>query len=251
MQIEEIPGGSSLMRHVMRLSFLALLGIGACIAVMALTVPLGFAARTAGFVMPVEVTLSGTVWQGKVAIGRHEAAWDTRLWDSIMALGWVADLRVRGPDTDLAGRWVVRPNGGTLAPLRGRMGWELLEAVMPGLEITCTTTADIDVTSAAISRDARAAAGQVRLAAGTCARTDGTVTDVPLPALVADIATTADGVGMTITGVDAPEVALGALLVTPDDRLRVTVFAVGAAMVPGLPRTGDSQIELPLALFTQ
>jgi hypothetical protein len=102
-----------------------------------------------------------------------------------------------------------------------------------------------------VAADARAATGQVRLAAGTCARVDGTVTDVPLPALLADIATAPEGVGLTITGIDAPGTPLGNLLVTPDDRLRVTVHAAGAAMVPGLPQGGDSQIELPLALFAQ
>jgi hypothetical protein len=201
--------------------------------------------------MPAEITLSGTVWHGKAVMGRHEAAWHSRLSDSVAAWGWVADVQVRGPDTDLSGRWVVHPDGGMLAPLRGRMGWPLLETVMPGLEITCATIADVDVTRVAVSGDDRVAAGQVRLAAGTCARVDGTVTDVPLPALVADIGTTAEGVGMTISGVDAPDVPLGNLLITPDDRLRVTVFAAGAAMVPGLPSSGDSQIELPLALFMQ
>jgi hypothetical protein len=251
MQIEEIPGGSSLMRRAVRWSLVALLGLGAGAVTMAATVPLGFAARMAGVVVPEGVTLSGTVWHGVAGMQGHQAAWDSRVWDTVMALAWVADLRVTGPETDLVGQWALRPGWATLTALRGRMGWALLDAVMPGLEITCATTADVDVTSAAISADTRAATGQVRLAAGTCARVDGTVTDVPLPALLADIATTAEGVAITITGVDAPGVPLGNLLVTPDDRLRVTVFAAGAAMVPGLPSGGDSQIELPLALFTQ
>jgi hypothetical protein len=218
---------------------------------MAATVPVGFAARMAGVVLPADVTLSGTLWQGMAVMKGHQAAWDSRVWDSVTALAWVADLRVTGVDTDLTGQWALRPGGATLAPLRGQMGWSLIDAVLPGLEITCATTADVDVISAAITPDSRTATGQVRLAAGTCARVDGTVADVPLPALVADIATTADGIGIDITGTDAPGVPLGNLLVTPDDRLRVTVSAAGAAMVPGLPVGGDSQIELPLGLFTQ
>lgn len=251
MQIAETPGGTSLKRRVVRWSLVALLGVGAGLVTMVATVPVGFAARMAGVVVPEGVRLSGTVWHGAAAMQGHQATWDSRVLDSITALSWVADLRVSGPETDLAGQWALRPGAGTLAPLRGRMGWALIDAVMPGLEITCATRADVDLASAMIGTEARAATGQVRLAAGTCARVDGTVRDVPLPALVADIATTPDGVGVTITAIDAPGTPLGNLIITADDRLRVTVFAAGAAMVPGLPSSGDSQIELPLALFAQ
>jgi hypothetical protein len=218
---------------------------------MAATVPVGFAVRMAGVTLPEGVRLSGTLWQGVATMQGHQATWDSRVWDSVTAFAWVADLRVTGPETELAGQWVLRPGRATLAPLRGRTGWALVDAAMPGLEITCATTADVDLASAMVSADARTATGQVRLAAGKCARVDGTVSDVPLPALLADIATTPDGIGVTITAMDRPGVPLGTLLVTPDDRLRVTVHAAGAAMVPGLPQSGDSQIELPLALFTQ
>ncbi len=252
MQIEEAPGGSSLMWRAVQWSLVALLGLGAGAVTLVATVPVGFAARMAGVVLPADVALSGTLWNGIADFAQgHRATWDSRVGASVRARAWVADLRVTGPETDLTGQWALRPGGATLAPLGGRMGWSLIDAVLPGLEITCATTADVDVARAEFGPDNRAATGQLRLAPGTCARVDGTVTDVPLPAVVADIATTADGVGIAITGVDTPGMALGNLLVTPDDRLRITVFAAGAALVPGLPSSGDSQIELPLALFTQ
>jgi hypothetical protein len=252
MQIEEAPGGSSLMRRLVQWSLVALLGLGAGVVTMASTVPVGFAVRMAGVAVPADVRLTGTVWNGAADFAQgHRAVWDSRAWDSAIAIAWIADLHVTGPETDLAGQWALRPGDATLARLRGGMGWSLVEAVMPGLEITCATSAEVDLVSVRVAADGRAAAGLVRLAAGTCARVDGTVGDVPLPALLARIATTADGVGIDITAVDAPDVPLGNLVVTPDDRLRVTVFAAGAAMVPGLPGSGDSQIELPLALFTQ
>jgi hypothetical protein len=250
MQIEEAPGGSVL-RRVMRWSLVALLGLGAGGVALVATMPLGFAVRMAGVVLPAGVTLSGTVWRGQAALAGHRAAWQTLPGRSVMAGAWVADLRVTGPETDLAGQAALRPGGARIAPLAGRVGWPLIDAVMPGLEIRCATTADVDLAEARIRAGDRAATGQITLAAGTCARVDGTVKDVPLPAMVARIVTTADGVGMALAAVDAPGVALGNLLVTPDDRLRVTVHATGAAMVPGLPVTGGSQIDLPLALFAQ
>jgi Type II secretion system (T2SS), protein N len=219
---------------------------------MAATMPLAFAVRLAGVAVPDGVALSGTVWNGKATLLGYRASWDSRGWPSLVARGWVADLQISGPDTALAGQWVLQPGRVTIAPLAGQMGWSLLDAVMPGLEITCTTQASLTLTTATLAPPPqRQATGRVQLAAGTCARRDGTITDVPMPALQADIVTTAEGVGLTLTGVDAPAVPLGNLLITPDDRLRVTVHAAGAALVPGLPASGDSQIELPLALFMQ
>ena len=238
---------------------MALLGLGVGGVTVVATAPLAFAVRTAGVVLPEGVALSGTVWNGTALMRGHRASWQSRAWASVAALAWVSDLRISGPDTALTGQWRLGPGGVTLAPLTGRVGWSLLEAVMPGLEIRCATVAEVNLTTVTLARtqaQAQAqvqvqATGQIQLAAGTCARVDGTVTGVPLPALLADIATTVDGVGVNITGLDAPSVPLGALLLTPDARLRVTVHAAGAAMVPGLPSTGDSQIELPLALFVQ
>lgn len=218
---------------------------------MAATLPLGFAARMAGVAVPADVALSGTVWDGAAAARGYRAVWDSQVWPSVMAAGWVADLHINGADTDLAGQWLLRPGTATIAPLRGRMGWALVDAAMPGLEIGCDTVADVDLGRVSLIQTMRQAMGRVHLAEGTCARVDGTVTDVPLPALLADVDTSADGVRIAVTGVDAPDVPLGQLLITPDDRLRITVHAAGAAMVPGLPASGDSQIELPLALFTQ
>lgn len=217
---------------------------------MAATAPLGVAARMAGVVMPADVVVSGTLWHGAAATRGHLATWDSRVWESVLARRWVADVRVTGPETELAGQWALRPGAATVAPLRGHMGWSLIEAVLPGLEIGCRTTAEVDVARAEVAPDARSASGQLRLAAGTCARVDGTVTDVPLPALIADITTTADGVGIAIKGAEAPGLPLGTVVMTPDNRLRVTIFAAGAALVPGLPVGGDSQIEIPMALFS-
>jgi hypothetical protein len=250
MQIEEAPGGSSLMRCAVRWSLVALLGLVAGLVTMAATMPVGFAVRIAGVGLPADVRLTGTVWAGAADFaGHHRATWDSRISGSVLALAWVADLRISGPQTDLSGQVALHPRRAVVAPLRGRMGWSLIDAVMPGLEITCATTADVEIAAAEIGADGRSATGQIRLAPGLCARVDGTVIDVPLPALMADIATTPEGVGIDIVGVQTPDVPLGTLKITPDDRLRVTVFAAGAAMVPGLPSSGDSQIELPLALF--
>ncbi len=217
---------------------------------MVATLPVGFTARMAGVVVPDQVRLTGTVWNGAADLAPGlRAEWQSKPMALITGLAWEADVLLMGPDTRLTGRAQLRPNEARLAPLQGQVSWALVDALMPGLEVSCATTADLDLQQVVMGPDGRMASGQVRMAKGRCARVDGSITDVPLPALLASIDTTDAGIGVDVTAVAAPGLALGQLLITPDDRLRVTVFAAGAAMVPGLPTGGDSQIELPLALF--
>jgi hypothetical protein len=231
-------------------SLITFLGCTAAGVAAVATMPVATAARMAGVVLPEGVVLTGTVRQGAAGFAAgHQVSWQTKAGQSVRQMGWAADVQIAGPDSLITGQMLLRADSVSLAPVQGQIGWALLAALLPGMEITCTTRADVNLTALAQTGDGRIAEGQINLAAGTCARVDGTVVDVPLPALVARISTTADGIALDATGADRPEVPLGRILVTPDDRLRVTVFAAGAAFVPGLPVSGDSQIELPLQLF--
>ncbi len=218
---------------------------------MTATMPVGVAARLAGVQTPPDVTLSGTVMNGMASLRGYQARWQLQVRASLAARAWVMDVRLTGPQTDLVGKVVLRPARAEIAPLTGRAGWSLVDALMPGLDIRCETVAVLDVAHIAIGSGLRRAAGQIGIGAGTCERVDGTVTAVPLPALDADLATTDEGIRLGIVAVNAPDIPLGNLVLTTDDRLRITVHPAGAAMVPGLPVGGDSQVELPLALFTQ
>lgn len=248
-QSKENTGATSRKWRWMGWSLVVLLGLGAGAVTVVAKMPLASAAAYVGAAVPADVTLTGTVWNGVIDTRAHRLTWQGRGWLTLMARGWVADWQITGPETSLVGQWVLRRETAILAPVTGQMGWALVDAAMPGLEIACNTTAEVDLGIVTLTPTRRHATGKVQLAAGTCARTDGTVKDVPMPALLADIVTTPEGVGIAVTRVEAPDVPLGNLLITPDERLRVTVHAAGAAMVPGLPVSGDSQIELPLALF--
>jgi hypothetical protein len=251
MQTEGSLGGTSVIRRVMAWSLIAVLGVGAGVVTMALTVPASTAVRLAGIALPPDVELAGTALQGVARLRGYEVQWGTLGWPSVKAFSLLADLQIGGPDMQLAGQIRLQPGQVQLAPLQGQIGWSVVEAFMPGMEIRCQTKADVDVEDITVWQDGRRAVGMLQLAAGTCDRVDGTVTGVPLPALTGGLATTDAGVQLVIAGQDAPETPLGNLLLTPDNRLRITVHPAGAAMVPGLPVGGDSQVELPLALFTQ
>jgi len=219
--------------------------------------PVRFVAHQVGFPDsgPMAASrLSGTVRQGRMQIdGGHEMTWTLRPGASLLALGIVADWRLAGPGSDLAGRVVLRAGGTDIGPLAGVAGWPLVAAVMPNLPIACTGQARLAAVELRLNGSARSGSGSVTTPAGECARIDasvgGTVGPVPVPALHGQITTQPDAVHLLVTPQDGPRVALLTARLTTANRLVITVHREGAALVPELPGTADSELDLPLSIL--
>lgn len=220
----------------------------ACAVALAATLPAQVAARWAGAPAPVS-GLGGTLWTGRLQLAAgHALHWRTRPLASLAAAALVAELRLDGPGTALQGEVRLRP-GGLRGGLAGTAGWGLVEAVGPGFPIRCDARATLRLDRIEIGRAGRAAAGRIVATSGRCARTDGSITDVPMPALVADVTTAAAGIALRLAAEADPAVPLAEVLLTADDRLQITVRQAGAALVPGMPADGDSVLDLPLAVL--
>jgi hypothetical protein len=220
-----------------------ILGLGAFAVALVATMPVQFAADMAGVTVK---GLSGTLWQGQAQMDAgHVTKWDVAVRDSVLTTTLIFDVGVTGPQTTLHGRVALTPSQVVVGPLAGQAGWPLIAAVMPGLEITCDSVADVRIGTLTMVAPRRGV-GQVTVNEGFCDRVDGTVTRVPVPALVADITTVDDGIEAVVTSDAVPLVTAR---ITNGDRALVTIHAAGAAMVPGLPSSADSQIDLPLALI--
>ena len=194
--------------------------------------------------------LSGTIWQGRMLVdGGHEATWTLRAADSLWALGLAADWRVAGPGTDLAGSVVLRRDGIDLGPLSGVAAWPLVAAAMPGLPISCTGQARFAAVNLQVDKDLRLGSGTVTTDAGDCTRRDGASDLVPTPALHAQISTLDGAIEVLITPQDGPRVALVTARLTAEDRVVVTIHSAGAELVPGMPSTQDSELDLPLSVL--
>ena len=64
--------------------------------------------------------ISGTIWNGEVGIaGGSIARWQFAPLRSLVSLGYAADWRVTGPDTDLGGRALAGFGGMTLDKVSG------------------------------------------------------------------------------------------------------------------------------------
>ena len=196
--------------------------------------------------------VSGTLWTGAAQIdGAHRVAWETSALESLRRMTVVVNWRLTGPGTDLTGRVAVplppRADQAELDRVDGTISWPFLEAVLPGLQIRCDPQATITSLRVALTPGLRKGEGSLTIPAGTCARTDGAVAPVPTPALAVILASDAAGLVGVLTQAGVPEVPLATGRLTNDDRIIATIHAAGAALVPGMPSSADSEIELPLS----
>jgi hypothetical protein len=210
------------------------------------------ASVAAGYVVPpVKINgYSGTVWAGAAEMaGGHSLRWRVDLPGSLAALGVVLDTGLRGPGTELAGRVTVRGIRGEdlrLDGLSGPVAWPLVAAMAPRLAIACDAAVAVSDVSLASLGGVRSGAGSLRAGPGACVRSGREMTPVPVPALAARLATEPAGVRAVLTRAEAAETPLAEAMLTAQDVLVVTVFAEGAALVPGMPASGETTLEFPL-----
>ncbi len=181
--------------------------------------------------------------------GGHELTWTLRSLQSLWALGLAADWRLAGPGTDLSGDVILRREGLNLGPFSGAVGWPLVAAVMPNLPISCTGQARFAAVALDVEGALRSASGTVTTAASECSRDEAGAEAVPAPALHAQISAQDDAVIVLVTPQDGPRVPLVTAKLTAADRLVLTIHRAGAELVPGMPSTQDSELDLPLAVL--
>ncbi len=248
---------STSLRHQTRIvalvSLVLFLGLAAFAGSLIWYMPIRFVAHQAGLPKAGPMAadrLSGTIWQGRMQIdGGHEVTWTLRPGASLWMLGLAADWRVEGPGTDLSGKVVLRSDALGLGPLSGVASWPLVAATMPGLPFSCTGQARFAAVELRVESNLRTGSGTVSTPTGECARIDGKGDAVPTPALHAQISTLEDAIQALVTPQDGPRVALVTARLTSADRLVITIHQAGAALVPGMPRTADSELDLPLSIL--
>lgn len=193
---------------------------------------------------------SGTIWQGRMQIGDgHVLSWTLRPGASLLAFGFAADWQVAGPGTDLAGRAVLWADGADVGPMSGVASWPLVAAALPNLPIFCNGQARFAAVKLRLTNMERLGSGVITVPPAECVRADGSMPPTPVPALHAQISTQPGAVNVLVTPQDGPRVALLTAQVTAADRLVITIHREGAALVPGMPSTSDSELDLPLSVL--
>lgn len=213
--------------------------------------PARFAAKQIG--LPLEtLQVSGTIWNGYARLGdAHMLSWQTSGWESLRRMAVVVNWHLEGPQTDLTGRIAVplppRADRAELDAVRGNLGWALVEAALPGLPIRCEAMAVFDGLQVNLAPGVRTGEGMISAPKGRCERRDSDMPPVPTPALTAAINSDGEGLAAVLLQTDLPQTPLATARLTNTDRIIVTIHPAGAALVPGMPSSADSVIELPLA----
>lgn len=228
-----------------------LLGVAAFAISLVVYMPARFAAQNLG--LPAgRVTVSGTIWNGSAGFdGDHTVTWETSGWESLRRMTAVVNWRLTGPGTEVTGRVSVplppRADRAVLDAVDGNVSWPLIEAAMPGFAIRCEAMAKIAGLRLSLDPGLRTGEGSLAAPEGSCARTDGAVPPVPTPALAANLSSDVEGLVAVLTQADAPQTPLVTARLTNTDRIIVTIHAAGAALVPGMPSSADSELDLPLS----
>lgn len=197
--------------------------------------------------------LGGAVVSGRALAGAadlphgYRAEWRINAGRSLLAFSPTFDVTATGSGADVRGRVSILPGRYALRALSGTMGWPMVTQLMPSLVIACDLTASLDDLAVRQAGATRDASGGLRTGPGSCARLDGSVSGVPVPALIATLNGVEGGIQGVLAAQSAPDTPLATATLTDQDRLILRVHAAGARLVPGMPATSDSEIELPLS----
>lgn len=205
------------------------------------------ALRWSGIAVPPH-SAGGTLWQGSLQLDpAHAVEWQTAWGRSLVSGALVADLSLQAPGSALQGEVRARPAQIALE-FEGTAAWPLVSALGPQFPLRCDTSLTLRL-AATLATGLRTAEGRGTSTAGTCARFDGTVGDVPLPALTYRVTTDPSGVVLRIDTDAIPAEPMAEARLTPDDRVQVTLRQAAAALIPGLPAGGDFALDLPLSVM--
>ena len=232
------------------------------LALSSLVVLLGVAALAIGLLwyMPARVLMhqanpssqaamvSGRVVHGAAQVPQgYRVEWRFNGWRSLLALSPTFDVTATGPGADLTGRLSALPDRYALRDAGGTLSWAVVPLLAPDLGITCDLTASVDGLLISQNGRTRRALGGLRTSPGTCARDKGEIAGIPVPALVARLTTTRNGIEAVLAAQNTSDIALATATLTNQDRLILRLHAAGARLVPGMPASSEYKIELPLS----
>lgn len=136
---------------------------------------------------PWRTGIAGTIWNGEVGVsGGSKLEWDWAPLRSLTSLGFAADWKATGPDTDLGGRALARPGRVVLDTVSGSAHAALLQALQPNLPFTCDLTMQVEMDRIALGGGSMMH-GLLKTGAGTCTpKRAGAASNVPPLLLTAE-----------------------------------------------------------------
>ena len=189
-----------------------------------------------------EDAVSGTVMHGQIALdGGFVLRWDLRPWASLRGLRLAADVTLQGPQTDIGGPVTMGLASYDIGPVAGTADAQVVGAVFPGVSLRCAGPVLAAGLRVAMTRQTITGAGTLRSDELTCRNAAQAIPPMRLTFTPLKTGTVAAVVAGPLPVVTAT--AAG------DGRLSVVLHKEGAALIPGLPSSADSSIDLPLSAY--
>jgi len=125
--------------------------------------------------------VAGTIWNGEVGVsGGSAVRWSWSPLRSLTSLGYAADWRATGADTDLGGRVLVGLTSRVFDQVSGSATAAMLQAVQPNLPFTCDMTAQVEIERAEFGGSGQMMKGTIISDPGSCTpRGGGAPTALP------------------------------------------------------------------------
>lgn len=200
--------------------------------------------------MPAAITsLSGSIWHGQATlVGGHVAQWSVLPWASLGHAALVAQWSLQGPGTQLQGSASLRSNSLRASAVDGRASWRLVSALAPTLPVTCDLQARVAINEVVIvGNTLETLDGEVRSGPALCAANGaGASEPVEVPPLRALATTDEQGPRVNVTSADDAATPLARATLSAQNTLALTLLPRGAKLIPGMPSSGETLLEIPL-----
>lgn len=208
---------------------------------MLATAPASLLVRNA----PWRTGVAGTIWSGQVGLaGGSTLEWQLAPLRSLTSLGFAADWKARGPDTDLGGQALVHLGGRTvLEHVSGSADASLLQAIQPDLPFTCQMVMQVEMAKIAVRGGSQMLDGKVTTDPGSCRpkAPGGAPTAVPALLLAAEHIGRRTTIRLT-PATQRRQVLLDAVL-GEDGTLDLGLSKDGAAALPFVGLPGGARIQ--------
>ncbi len=189
----------------------------------------------------------GTIWNGEVAIGEQTAvSWRLAPLQSILGLGVVSDVVVRGGATDLTAKALWRPGRLELTRVAGIAGPGLVNTLIDDLPFRCDLSFSVDVDRIVLAGPSSSVTGTARSGAGLCWADSGADPEpAAVPAMTGRAVTGATGTSAWLVPSDRPQgERLVQMTIDRSGKLTARVLEAGAQILPAA--TGQTSIETQL-----
>jgi len=193
---------------------------------------------------PWRTGVAGTIWNGEVGVaGGSKFDWDMAPLRSLTSLGFAADWKATGPNTDLGGQLLAHLGGRVvLDHVSGSADGSLLQAVQPDLPFTCDMTLQVEMERIAGGGGSRLLNGTATSDAGTCTpKKGGPATSLPPLVLIAEHVGTRTSIRI------APAAQRRRTLLTAEleegGAVDLSLTPEGAAMMPFIGLPGGVRVQ--------